>query len=586
LVLVWGKPFNTISLWASDLFRNTQTTPSKNIVVVGIDDATLSSYGKWSDWSRSLHGLAIYNLTLAGAKVIAYDILFADVSSHDQDLAKSIGTAGNVVLAGAGSDAQATTGGILSFKEYIQPTTILAKICDEIGHANMEPDADGVIRHIPLVIEDGEGKIHPALCLVALSSLFGMPLPDYYTLQNGSLYLFGRNIPVDARYSMSIKYSETPFTYISYGDIINGSFDHALVKNKIVLVGMTSSGEIDTWEIPGTTGKIPGVTIHAAAIDTILSQSFITEASIRTTFLIMLLLTCVCSLAFSLVGTRNFNDILKVTFLVAMFLLIYLVISSLSAARGTIMNVLYPSLILMSLYIGNILYVISREQADKRFVKELFGRYVSPQVSQEIVSLADTGKLNLGGEEKSVTILFADIRNFTTISERLSPDEVMKMLNLFLPIVIDSIVNNGGIVNKFAGDSIMGVWNAPQEKLDHAFMAIKAAWEAQQKLSEIPSLRQDEAVLFGIGVNTGKALVGNVGTSGRTEYTVIGDTVNLASRICSNTPGGEIWVGPETFRETVHRVDTEALEPQIFKGKSQPIIVYRVKGMVGINSFQ
>jgi adenylate cyclase len=156
---------------------------------------------------------------------------------------------------------------------------------------------------------------------------------------------------------------------------------------------------------------------------------------------------------------------------------------------------------------------------------------------------------------------------------------VVKMLNTCLPVMIDAIVQNNGLVNKFAGDNLMGVWNTPQSQAGHPKLAVKAAMEAQSKMCELCSTNSELTnVQFGVGINTGKALAGNVGSSGRVEYTVIGDAVNLASRICSAAPGQEILIGPETYRQVQEYLEADALPPQIFKGKSQPIVVYRVKG--------
>jgi adenylate cyclase len=156
----------------------------------------------------------------------------------------------------------------------------------------------------------------------------------------------------------------------------------------------------------------------------------------------------------------------------------------------------------------------------------------------------------------------------------------MQMLNSYLSVIADAVVQHDGIVNKFVGDNIMAVWNAPQSQPNHALLAVKAAWEAQQKLAE---LRQKDIrplpVQFGIGINTGIAVAGNVGSAGRSEYTVIGDSINTASRICSSTPGNEVWIGPETYNQTKDYIETEKLEPQSVKGKAAPITVYRVTAL-------
>jgi adenylate cyclase len=177
-------------------------------------------------------------------------------------------------------------------------------------------------------------------------------------------------------------------------------------------------------------------------------------------------------------------------------------------------------------------------------------------------------------------VLFADIRNFTTISEQLAPQAVVKMLNTYLSAATDAVVQHDGIVNKFAGDNIMAVWNAPQSQAKHALSAVQAAWEAQRRLAELQR-SDDQGILvqFGIGINTGLALAGNVGSVGRTEYTVIGDSVNVASRICSSASGGEVWIGADTYNRAKDYIEVEKLEAQMVKGKSVPIEVYRVTGL-------
>jgi class 3 adenylate cyclase len=206
---------------------------------------------------------------------------------------------------------------------------------------------------------------------------------------------------------------------------------------------------------------------------------------------------------------------------------------------------------------------------------------VSNQVAGKILDMADSGALRLGGELKEVTIMFADIRQYTSLSEKLSPEKVVNILNAYLSVIIEKSLENGGMINKFAGDNIMVVWNTPQEQPDHARLAAKAAWEAQQAML---ALQKKEASLpvvqFGIGINTGEVLAGNIGSAGRSEYTVIGDAVNLASRICSATPGGEIWLGPETFTRIQSLIVFDALEARSFKGKSEPVSVFRLTGWV------
>jgi len=300
--------------------------------------------------------------------------------------------------------------------------------------------------------------------------------------------------------------------------------------------------------------------------------------------MIMLLLIGITAFALPRCGTWYWTDIAKGAGITVGLFVAYLIVGFFAFDRGYILCLFYPLLLLPVLYVGNVVYMVVSEQSDKRFVKELFGRYISPQIAREIVNRADIGELHLGGEQREVSVLFADIRNFTRISEQLPPEAVVEMLNTYLSAVTDAVVQHDGIVNKFGGDNIMAVWNAPQSQPEHALSAVQAAWEAQQKIAELQqSDNRRLLVQFGIGINTGIALAGNIGSVGRTEYTVIGDSVNVASRICSSAPGGEVWIGADTYNQTKDCIEAEKLEAQRLKGKSAPIEVYRVTALRSYN---
>ncbi len=572
------QPLYSINLWFSDqLF--TSEPPSPNIVIAGIDDSTFEDYGRWADWPRSLHAQAIDNLSQTGAKVIGFDVIFTDTSPDDETLAGAMAEADNIVLATVGTQLVSHPGAEITYDDFLLPTAPLEQAASNVGHANVIPDGDGTVRRIPLIVDSSSGQVYPSLTLAVLYRLFSMPLPQEYLLENGTIDLLARDIPVDSSYRLRINFSADNAyrPYVSYGDVISGNFDPALVDNKIVLIGMTATGEPDTWAIPTSASKVPGVFIHAAAMDTILTERFLTETGTTATLAIMLALVGITALTLPRSGTRYRKDIAKGLGITVGLFVACLAGGFLAFDRGYVVDLFYPLLLLPVVYVGNALYMVIAEQSDKRFVKELFGRYISPQIAREIVSRADVGDLRLGGEEREVSVLFADIRGFTTISEQLSPEAVVNMLNTYLSVVADAVVHHDGIVNKFAGDNIMAVWNAPQLQPEHAVLAVRAAWEAQQKLAE---LRQKDVgslpVQFGIGINTGVALAGNIGSAGRSEYTVIGDSVNTASRICSSTPGGEVWIGAETYNEAKDHIEICELEAQQVKGKSEPIKVYRV----------
>ena len=581
LVALLLQPFHRINLWTSDqLF--TSELPSPNIVIAGIDDDTLATYGRWSEWPRSLHAQAIDNLSQAGARVIGFDVIITDVSGDDDVLAAAITEANNVVLAVVGTQPVSRTGPEITYDLFLLPVPSLEQAATSVGHANVIPDVDGTVRHLPLVVRSSSGQVYPSLTLAVLHRLFSMPLPQEYVPQHGSLHLLGRVVPVDTSCRLRVNFSadDGQRPYLSYGDIVSGDFDPSVVMNKIVLIGMTATGELDVWAIPTRASKIPGVFIHAGATDTILTARFLKEPGTIITLLTMLLLVAITALALPRCGTRHWTDIAKGVGLTAGLFIAYLVAAFVTFDRGYVLDLFYPLLLLPALYASNTIYIVVAEQADKLFVKELFGRYISPQIAHEVVSRADSGELQLGGEQREVSAFFADIRNFTTISEQLSPEAVMQMLNTYLSVIADAVVQHHGIVNKFVGDNIMAVWNAPQSQPDHALMAVEAAWDAQRRLTE---LRQRDnrslPVRFGIGVNTGMAVAGNVGSAGRSEYSVIGDSINTASRICSSTPGDEVWIGAETYNQTKDYIEVETLEPQSVKGKAAPITLYRVTAL-------
>jgi adenylate cyclase len=572
LFFAFVQPFAFIQLWLTDqLFLAAE--PSPNIVVAGIDDDTLQTFGKWSEWTRDFHALALNNLYEAGAQVVGFDILFVDSSAEDELLATVMAAAGNVVLPVAGTQATTSDEGI-TYDNFLVPVSPILEAAANTGHANIIPDRDGKVRRLPLVISNTAGKQYPSFSLAVLYTMASMPLPTTYVRENGNLNLLLRDVPVDKANNMRIDFDPRPGDrpYLSYGDVIANDFDPAAVKGKGVIIGMTATGETgDTWEIPTSSEKVPGVFIQAAAMDTILRSSFLSETGLVTNLLIMLLITAILALVLPRLKIKWGVLVIVVLFAA------YLAISFVTFDRGHILNLVYPPLLLVITFVASVITMILMEQSDKRFVKDLFGRYVSPQVASQILSLADAGNLQLGGEQREATIMFADIRGFTKMSETMTPKEIVNMLNAHLGVAIDRVLANGGMVNKFAGDNIMAVWNAPEPQKEHARLACKAACEIQHGLAELqardPSLPKAQ---FGIGINTGSVVAGNVGSSGRTEYTVIGDAVNLASRICSATPATEVWIGPETFRQTKEEAECITLELQAFKGKAEQVQVYRL----------
>ncbi len=547
--------------------------PTPNVVIVGIDDEVLSAYGRLSEWPRRYHAQAISNLAAAGARTIGFDVLFVDSSPDDQILASAMRDARNVVVPEVLIDLTRSQDSKIAYNRPLKPVAPLLQEASKIGHVNIIPDPDGVVRRLPLVVQDSSGQDYPAFVVSLLNSLFNLPSPKEYRAVDHGLNIAGRRVPVDDAYRMRINYGIEldRFRYIPYGKVIKGEFDPSVVRNKVVLIGVVATGEIDSWPTPIAISRQPGVFIHAAAVDTILRQKYLTEITGAITNLILLILLAVTALVFPLVRLRW-----RVLVTVGLFTG-YAVAALVAFDRGYIPNIVYPLMELPFIFVGSVLFQVASEQSDKHFVKDLFGRYVSPGVAKRILHLAETNSLKLGGERRDVTVMFADVRGFTEMSEASSPEFIVQTLNTYFSVIIDRVLNNNGMVNKFAGDNIMAVWNAPQVEGEHARLAIKAAGEAQQLMAE---MQKNDASLpkikFGIGINTGEALAGNIGSAGRVEYTVIGDTVNLASRICGATPGGQVWIGQNTYEAAKAHLDVKDMGLQTFKGKAKQEPVYQV----------
>ena len=576
LITYFVQPFSSIQWRLSDMLF-VPRDPSPNIVIAAIDDETLAQYGRWGEWPRSLHAQAIENLANAKAMAIGYDVLFASETANDSILAQAMTDAGNVVIAVAGEQQISLPTHEITFQNVIRPAAALENASAATGHVSVLIGEGGIVREIPLVIMDAANESYPALMLSVMYTHFGQTLPSDFTTDDGVMHLLDRDIPVDNTKSIRINYAGPPGTYttISYADIIQGTFDPELVKFKMVLVGMTATGEPDSYVTPISPQKMYGVEIHANAMDTILNQLYLVEASKRMTLLIVFLMVGILGFAMPFLNLRwgaLLSSLLFIGYALAVFF---------SFDYGHILNILYPLLAVPIIYVTVLICRITSVQADRRDTRNIFGKYVSPQVAHEILNLADTDRLKLGGVQREVTVFFSDIRGFTAMSEKMSPEAVVDTLNRYLGIIIDCILANGGMINKFAGDSIMAIWNAPQDQSDHSRLAVKAAIEAQQAAAKIPVGADDPKVQFGIGINTGPALAGSIGSEGRAEYTVIGDTVNLASRICSGTPGGQVRIGPQTYEQVKALIDVEELEPQVFKGKAEPVKVYHVLKLLG-----
>jgi adenylate cyclase len=555
---------------------NPGAAPDQKIIMVAIDDESLEQLGRFSSWPRAYHAELINVLEEAGARVIVFDVLFSEPAPGDDKLLAAIEQAGNVVLPLAGTleaHHSAVTGETMALGSVIKPLKPFEESALAVGHANMIPDEDGIVRRVPLIIPNGEND-EPALALAAVAKYLRRPQIMETPIKENHLSLAGRSIPLDNTNSMLINYEGGPvpsgFEAVSYVDVLRNNISLDIFQDKIVLIGVTAIGFGDIFWTP--MGQLmSGVELHANAMHTILAGNFLKPAPGFITMLAVLFLAILCGLV--VLHLRILWAIIATVVLG----IVYFLTAFYSFDHGIMLDMLYPPLSLAGAFVGLNLYNVTSERLEKREITRTFGRYVSPSVVEKILLALEEGGLKLGGEERKVTVLFADVRNFTGIAENMPPQELVRVLNLYLSVIIKATLKYGGMVNKFGGDSIMAIWNVPIECQEHAMLATKAAVSAQQALKELQNNELNMPKMeFGIGINTGNALAGNMGSADRLEYSVIGDVVNTAARLADVTPGGRVWIGASTFELTKDYVGAIPLEPLSLKGKRETMEAYEV----------
>jgi adenylate cyclase len=552
-------------------------------------------------------------LNEAGARVIAFDVLFADPTSDDAGLAEAMSAARNVVEPVAGSTSQANpttrSGEFIRYDQYTYPTPTLREAARIIGHVNVVPDSDGQVRQVPLILMDGDTPV-PALGLAAMMLYLRMPVMDLIDIQIDQVsFPMGapeqRVLYTDDIGQMNVYYFGPPtnvnqpgtFPVYSLVDVLNGYVPPEAFKDKIVLIGaLDTAGEPDSYATPSTpTGKkMFGVEIHANIIETI-HQSLPTaimppgetidwtlplrEQPVGEQMAITFLLALGAGL---LLPFLRWYLALPVSILT--YVAYYTWVSS-EFRNGRILEILFPAQGLTLTFVGTMIVVYLLEERRRGQINDLFSRYVSPEIAQKIVEAFDHGQLNLGGEEREITVLFADIRGFTTLSEGLTPPEVVSILNVFLERMNTIVMGHGGAINKYIGDNLMAFWNAPYPQEDHAWLATQAGVKMLEAINDLNQTRQFTApVQFGIGINTGPVVVGNVGSQRRLEYTPIGDTVNTASRLCGVAPGGSVYIGRRTLDLIGDRATPAAVHHLKLKGKAEPVEIHelRIDGAPGV----
>jgi adenylate cyclase len=606
----------------------------RDVALVAIDEVSIRSLepavGRWP-WPRLVHAGLIDFLARAPAKVIVYDVIFTERDrksfkvgdeewtgeESDRALAEATARAGNVVhvlevagdvaaAPGAAAGSALQTGyrlgqGIEERPNALLPYDELAKASRALGHDLMVADPDGPVRRTAPFVRTA-GQFVPSLAVAAAMLATGTP-PSAVAADSKALHLGPRAIPLLdqdlpsfygeqrharralVRYPGGVlndgkpTYAEYSFVDLFYSEIQLKAGEKPLVdparfRGAVVFVGTTATALFDQKAVP-LPGKMAGMQIHASAFDNIIASRFLAPAPAWAA--LALLGACTILAGVALVRLGVWPGLASAA-----------VLAALSAAsgvllfgRGVWLPMVTPLVGLTLSSFGGVSYQYFVEGREKRRVKRLFSRYVSKDVFDQLMS--DPSKARLGGERREMTVLFSDIRGFTTFSEQGQPEAIVEQLNEYFSRMVHVIFEHRGTLDKFVGDAVMALFGAPLDDPDHAEHAVRAGLAMLVELEALNRRWAAEGrptLAIGVGVNTGDMVAGNIGSDTIMSYTVIGDAVNLASRLESlnKQHGTSIIVSDATRRRLAGEYDLRPLGEVVVKGKTQAVAIFEVRG--------
>ena len=573
--------------------------PSYPVRIVDIDEASLAELGQWP-WPRTRLAEIVDRLAESGAKTVSIDLILAEpdrwsaanmarelsrfedlkpltakaaaLPSNDDVLARSLAKVPVVIgfsgekgaahqlmaprapFAIAGDDPKLF---VPSFPGGVGAVPVLADAATGIGAVNWLPERDQVVRRVPLLLV-ANGTLYPSLALETLRIAKGRDTTVLVRSSGASGILsFGQQtgldsirvgdtlLPSDANGELWLKFA--PYDEkrtISVRDLLAGRVAKDEIAGRHIFIGASATGLMDLRTTP-LAPSLPGVEIHAQALEQMLSGEHLSRPSWATGAELVFLVLAGALAAYLI--SRSGAVAAAILSLAAIVLIA--AVSWLAYGRaGLLVDPVYPSIALVAIYLAGSLTSYMRSETDRARIRSAFGHYVSPAIVEELARTPD--KLKLGGETRDVTLLFADVRGFSRLSEGMDAETLVRFVNMLFTPLADTILAHRGTIDKFIGDAVMAFWNAPLSDPEHALQSCRAALAMQRAIGEINAARDEsaEAVQLGIGLNTGSCVVGNVGSPQRFDYSVLGDVVNTASRIeeTTKTYGVPIIIGERT----------------------------------------
>ena len=599
------KLFEVLEEKALDLQFNIRgpIAPGPETVIATIDEKSINRLGRFP-WPRSTWGRVVDRLTEEGAKVIVFDVFFSEPESVASDdlFQKAIMHSGRVILPmvfdlKGGYVESGFTDQTVAFlipsayramrnpeqdivpeAQMVLPTlNRFSEFAKTLAHFNMNPDIDGTLRWEMLAIKY-RGEFYAPIGLQAARLYRDIP-PEQMTLDFGSGIRLGNTyIPTDAFGRMLINYRgpNDTFPMYSISDIIDRTLPPGTLRDKIVLIGATAIGIYDLRVTPFST-NMAGIEKHASVVDNILHGDSLSRAmdlDIPLVFVFTIILGLLLPRLGAQAGVALFLALLGGYSAFVHYLFI---------AQGIWFSYVYPASAIFFCYTSQTAYRFFTEERRARDIRKMFSSYVSKRIVDELIR--DPSQMRLGGTRKELTVLFSDIRGFTTFSEKYQPEEVVSQLNEYLGAMTDIVFQHDGTLDKFVGDAVMAFWGAPLDQPDHAQRAVRCAVDMIRKLQELQAKWAADGkhvIDIGIGINTGEMVVGNMGAEGKKmDFTVIGDNVNLAARVEGLTRkfDSHIIITEFTYAKVQDSVDAQELEAVTVKGKERPVVMYNVLGM-------
>lgn len=571
------------------------------VVIVDVDSRSLYKLGKMRGWPREYFAEMVEYVSEGGAEAVVFDIIFdrGIEAAGDSIFAWAAANSGNVFFALSFTEADSDNFLYKMEKEpegfdferfYYSPAVMPDEMWSKpridndffdlinssagAGFVNSVPDGDGVIRSAELLL-DFNGHYYPSLALSVVLKLLSIEQDGVNFDAAEGLVLTGGleeefAIPLNSEGRLKIDYLGPfrTFRYISFYDVLKGRVPSGYFAGKVVFVGSSAPGMADLKSVP-VQRKYPGVEIHATILADILNGWFIRD--LRATYKYLVFFT-VCIAAFFIGLKLKTWQSIPLSFLVSMA---YLVAGfQIFALKGVLIEMIRPGAGYFFSFLSAIMYKYIVVERDRRFISTAFSHFVDKEVIKEIT--ANPSKLKLGGERREVTVVFSDIRDFTSISELMKPEELAEFLNVHLTAMTDIVFKYGGLLDKYIGDAVVAIFGAPVQRDNHAEMAATAAIEMIRKVAEIRTQFAGtpmENLTIGVGVNTGTVSVGNMGSAYRFEYTAIGDEMNLGSRLegLNKVYGTRIIISQSTARKLNADFRVRELDFVQVKGKRDPV---------------